>query len=93
MTKVLVDTCVFVDFLRGQDSEKFESLILNNLVLLSDVVALELYQGIRKTEITKVMRLLASFEKSYEEYKELEYIRKKEKRKRAKGGGSKGKLY
>lgn len=36
--------------------------------------------------------LLYFFEQSYDEFKELEFTRKNKKRKRAKGGGSKGKL-
>lgn len=36
--------------------------------------------------------LLPSFKQSYDEFKEAEFLRKRKKRKRAKGGGSKGKL-
>ena len=53
---VLVDTSVFVSFLRGEGDDALSVLILNNQVLLSAVVRLELLAGVDKFQ----MRILAN---------------------------------
>jgi len=54
---VLVDTSVFVDYLRGVADDTLSILILNNQVLLSPVVRFELMVGVRKSESSQVERL------------------------------------
>lgn len=51
MTPVLVDTSVFVDFFRGKEVYAFKELLLNNQILLSQFVRLELFQGVRQKEV------------------------------------------
>lgn len=51
MTEVVVDTTVFVDFFRGRDDRVFKQLLLNNQILLSRYVRLELLQGVRRSEV------------------------------------------
>ncbi len=58
---VLVDTCVFIDFLRGKPLPEFEKLVKEGLVLLSPIVRLELLQGARSQETQKLIRTLAGF--------------------------------
>ena len=55
---VLVDTSVFVDYLRGSSDDTLSVLILNNQVLLSPVVRLELLSGVRKAEVPQLEKLL-----------------------------------
>ena len=55
---VLVDTSVFIDYLRGSTDDTLSVLILNNQVLLSPVVRLELLSGVRKKELSQLERLL-----------------------------------
>jgi predicted nucleic acid-binding protein len=59
---VLVDTCVFIDFLRGKKLPEFERLIKEGSVLLSDIVRLELTQGARANEVQKLLRTLSGFQ-------------------------------
>ena len=47
---VIVDTGVFIEFLRGKESLALQSLVLSGVVLLSGTVYLELLQGVRKSE-------------------------------------------
>lgn len=58
MKRVLVDTSVFIDFLRGQPARNFEQLLHSNCVLLCPYVRLELIQGVRQSETPLLMRLL-----------------------------------
>lgn len=55
----IVDTSVFVEFLRGKASPIFEALIRENRVVLSYYVRLELLLGCRKSEAEKLARALA----------------------------------
>ncbi len=55
---VLVDTSIFVDYLRGGADDTLSVLILNNQVLLSPVVRLELLSGVRRKEFAQLERLL-----------------------------------
>lgn len=55
---IVVDTSVFVDYLRGDTDDTLSVLILNNQVLLSPVVKLELLSGVRKKELRELERLL-----------------------------------
>lgn len=54
MSFVLVDTSVFVNFFRGREVHAFKELLLNNQILLSHLVRLELLQGVRKNEIKHI---------------------------------------
>lgn|GEM_PF-3596477 len=54
---VVVDTSVFIDYLRGGSDNTLAILTLGNRVLLSPVVRLELLAGVRKTELKTVARL------------------------------------
>ena len=54
---VVVDTSVFIDYLRGQSDDTLAVLILKNRVLLSPVVRLELLAGVRKSERKTIERL------------------------------------
>lgn len=56
---VLVDTCVFVSFFRGRESEPFVRLLKENLCLLSPIVHLELIQGVRAKEEYRLERVLS----------------------------------
>jgi predicted nucleic acid-binding protein len=60
---VVVDTSVFISYFRGQAEDTLAVLILNNQVLLSSVVRLELLAGIRKSEISTIERLCNSLQK------------------------------
>jgi predicted nucleic acid-binding protein len=57
---IVVDTSVFIDFLRGKESSAFQSLILSGVVLISSTVYLELLQGVRKSEETYLNNFLLS---------------------------------
>ncbi len=52
--KVIVDTSVFIDFFRGKEVTAFRELLLNDRILLSHYVRLELLQGVRKEEVKKL---------------------------------------
>ena len=59
---VVVDTSVFINYLRGGSDKKSSDdtvavLVLNNQVLLSPVVRLELLAGVRKSEAKIIERL------------------------------------
>ena len=55
---VLVDTSIFIDYLRGAADDTLAILILNNRVLLSPIVRLELLAGVRKSESLILENLL-----------------------------------
>lgn len=54
---VVVDTSVFIKYLRGNADDTLTVLTLKNRVLLSPVVRLELLAGVRKSELKTVTRL------------------------------------
>jgi predicted nucleic acid-binding protein len=54
---VVVDTSVFIEYLRGSSDDALAVLTLKNRVLLSPVVRLELIAGVRKTELKTIERL------------------------------------
>lgn len=54
---VVVDTSVFIEYLRGSSDDALAVLILKNRVLLSPVVRLELLSGVRKAEHRTIERL------------------------------------
>ena len=51
MRRVIADTSVFIDFLRGRPAARFEAAVRDNAVLLSPLVRLELLQGVRRDEL------------------------------------------
>ncbi len=63
LREVLVDTCVFVDFLRGTPplDSVLDSLIREGRVVLSTLVRLELLQGVKKSESASLSSLLDGF--------------------------------
>jgi len=58
---VLVDTCVFIDFLRGKLLPDFVELVKNGKILLSPIIKLELLQGVRTHEAVTLNRTLRGF--------------------------------
>ncbi|MCO6431596.1 MAG: PIN domain-containing protein [Deltaproteobacteria bacterium] len=54
---VVVDTSVFIEYLRGDADDTLSVLTLKNKVLLSPVVRLELLAGVRKKELHSVIKL------------------------------------
>ncbi|MDO8494496.1 MAG: PIN domain-containing protein [Deltaproteobacteria bacterium] len=58
LQKVIVDTSVFVDFFRGRSLPAFQDLLLNDSIILSSFVKLEILQGVRKEETKQVGNLL-----------------------------------
>ncbi len=54
---VVVDTSVFIQYLRGDSDDALAILTLKNRVLLSSVVRLELLAGVRKSEHKTINRL------------------------------------
>ena len=54
---VVVDTSVFIQYLRGDADDALAVLTLKNRVLLSPVVRLELLAGVRKKELKTLDRL------------------------------------
>ncbi len=54
----IVDTSVFVDFFRGTEIPIFEKLVLENRILLSPFVKIELLVGVRKIEEGKLRHVL-----------------------------------
>lgn len=54
---VVVDTSVFIEYLRGSSDDALAVLILKNRVLLSPVVRLELLAGVKKSELKTIERL------------------------------------
>lgn len=61
-TKVLVDTSVFIDFFRGHPPEGFEQLLVQNRILLSRFVRIELLQGVRDSELRQLNYVLGGLE-------------------------------
>lgn len=57
---VVVDTSVFIEYLRGSADDTLAVLVLNNQVLLSPVVRLELLAGIRVKEARVIKRLIGA---------------------------------
>ncbi|OGQ34382.1 MAG: hypothetical protein A3F16_04565 [Deltaproteobacteria bacterium RIFCSPHIGHO2_12_FULL_43_9] len=72
-SRVIVDTSVFISFFRGKSEPEFEKLLLENKIVLSPYVRLELLQGIRKNELSKLeyvlegIELIPSGEETFEE--------------------------
>lgn len=62
MALVIVDTSIFVEFFRGRDTPVFKELLLNNQILLSNYVRLELLQGVRKQEMNRMEFVLGGLE-------------------------------
>ena len=60
---VVVDTSVFIQYLRGDSNDALAVLILKNRVLLSPVVRLELMAGVRKSEQKTIERLCNALRK------------------------------
>lgn len=58
---VLVDTCVFIDFLRGKSLPTFVELAKSGQILLSPIIKLELLQGARTQELAILNRTLKGF--------------------------------
>ncbi len=54
---VVVDTSVFIKYLRGDADDTLSVLTLKNRVLLSPVVRLELLAAVRKTELKSMKKL------------------------------------
>ena len=61
---ILVDTCIWIDFLRGGQNLHFEKAINEGHVFLSDLVRLDLIQGARASEVIKLKRVLKGFDTS-----------------------------
>ncbi len=59
MNRVVVDTSVFIDYLRGRPARNFEALLRSNSILLVPYVRLELIQGVRQSETATLRRLLS----------------------------------
>lgn len=57
--RYIVDTSVFIDFFRGKSIPVFENLVLQNLVVLSGFVRLELMIGASKSDSVRLERTLA----------------------------------
>lgn len=55
----IVDTSVFIDFFRGKSVPVFENLVLQNQVVLSAFVRLELMIGASKSDAIRLERTLA----------------------------------
>ncbi len=60
---VLVDTCIFVDFLRSQGDKNttFKNLIDQERVVLSTYVKLEILKGVKIDQFKKLNLLLSGF--------------------------------
>ena len=60
---VLVDTCIFVDFLRsqGNKNDTFKNLIEQERVVLSSYVKLEILKGVKIDQLKKIDLLLNGF--------------------------------
>ncbi len=61
-TKFLVDTSVFINFFRGEDDTELDLLIEEDRVILSQIVLLEIIEGLTKVEAKKVFNLLEGLE-------------------------------
>ena len=57
---MIVDTSVFVAYLRGEANDQLAALILNNQVVLSPVVRLELLAGVNKKQSHLLERLFSA---------------------------------
>lgn len=73
---VIVDTSVFIEYLRGIADDILAVLTLNNQVLLSPIVRLELLAGVRKVELKAVEKLCNALlpVKSFADPKDCEKI-------------------
>ena len=63
MSSIIVDTSVFIDFLRGHDLESLPPLILSGRITLSAIVKLELLAGALKSESNLLEDLLSGLNK------------------------------
>ncbi|MEZ4753750.1 MAG: PIN domain-containing protein [Bdellovibrionota bacterium] len=59
---VLVDTSVFIDYLRGDTDNSLAVLILQNQVLLSPIVRLELLSGVSKKDLPALEKLCGALQ-------------------------------
>ena len=84
---VVVDTSIFIEYLRGTSHQVLAVLTLNNQVLLSPVVRLELLAGARRKELKILERLLNALRPvdSFASLKECEKLLNK-----ARGSGLSG---
>lgn len=57
--KILVDTNIFIEHFAGRGTDRFTELVQQNCVLLSDIVYMELLQGVRKTQYQWLDNLLS----------------------------------
>ena len=81
---VVIDTSAFIAYFRGDDADLVPLLILQNSVLLSPVVRLELISGVRRSETKAVESVLDGLRhpEDFPPVKECEVLLK-----RAKGSG------
>lgn len=61
-TKILVDTSIFIEFFRGRGPKGFDEILIENRILLSQYVYLELIQGVRSNEIKTLSHVLGGLE-------------------------------
>jgi predicted nucleic acid-binding protein len=66
--RYIVDTSVFIDFFRGKSIPIFENIVLQNQVVLSGFVRLELMIGASKTDGLRLERTLAGLVPLYNEH-------------------------
>lgn len=73
---VIVDTCVFIEYLRGNVSDdNVPILVTGNHVLLSPTVRLELLSGLSKTQAKIIEDLFVSLE-SIKQFPEIKFCEK-----------------
>lgn len=63
---IFVDTSVWIEFFKGKNPliiSKLRTFLDNDLVVLSDIVYLELINGVRSSEIDKLARVLSALPK------------------------------
>jgi len=66
---IIVDTSIFIDFLRADSfsnkerASLFDQLIIDDRIILSEVVKLELLMGVRKAERFALARMLGFLRK------------------------------
>ena len=58
-TMVLVDTSIFIAHFRGKKISEFNEVLINEQIFLSRFVRLELLQGVRKSEVKDLTRVLS----------------------------------
>lgn len=58
---IIVDTCSFIDFFRGDDASIIPSLAAQDRIVLSNVVRLELLKGTGRAERRALLSLLEGF--------------------------------